>query len=105
MAYNGFAALPVGESINPRFPQGATYYDPGQTAFVLFKTSEARTRPTRVYTSYGHLGIKVGDEIELYHDQTGAQLGRYRVAGIHDFGSGEMAGQVPDMKIKHCVAK
>lgn len=105
MAFNGFAALPVGESINPRYPQSGTYYDEGQTAYVLFKTSEARTRPTRVYTSYGDLGLKIGSVIDLYHDQTGAQLGTYRVSGIHHFGSGEMAGEVPDIRIKHCVAK
>lgn len=103
--WNAAAALPTGESINPLHPQGATYYDPGQTAYVLFKRNEARTRPTRVFTTFGSLGWKLGTVAHLQHDQTGAYLGEYEVVGVHDFASGEMAGNVPDLRIKHCVAK
>lgn len=104
--YDAVAALPTGESINPLYPQGATYYDPGQTAYVLFKRNEARTRPTRVFTSFGNFPEwRLGTVVHMQHDQTGAYLGEYEIVGIHHFGSGEMAGDVPDIKIKHCVAK
>lgn len=110
MAYgtrgNPVSALPTGESMNPLKPQGATYYDPGQTAYVMFKVSEARTRPTRVFTSFGNFpDWKIGTLVHFMHDQTGAYLGEYRVSGIHHFATGEMAGDVPDIKIKHSVAK
>lgn len=104
MAFNGTAVLPVGESINPRRPQTATYFDLDQTAYVMFKLNDARTRPTRVLTSFGAMW-KLDEVVELFHDQTGAQLGTYKVVGIHDFRSGEMAGNVPDSKIKHAVLK
>ncbi len=106
MSYFGASVLPTGESINPRYPQMATYYDVDQVAYVMFKTLDERTRPTRVLTSFGALdGWTLGTEHDLFHDQTGAQLGRYRVVGVHHFGSGEKAGDVPDRKIKHSVFK
>lgn len=104
--YDAVAALPTGETMNPLKPQGATYYDAGQTAYVLFKVNESRTRPTRVFTSFGNFpDWKIGTLVHLQHDQTNAYLGEYRVSGIHHFATGEMAGDVPDLKIKHCVAK
>ena len=103
---NTVAALPTGESMNPANPQGATYYDIGQTAYVLWKVNDNRTRPTRVFTSFGTIDEwKLETRIHLHHDQTGARLGEYRIVGIHHFASGEKVGLVPDLKIKHCVAK
>ena len=100
------SVLPTGESMNPRFPREASYFDEAQTAYVLFKLSDNRTRPTRVVTSFGPLqGWTLGSEHELYHDQTNAYLGRYKVVGVHHFASNEHAGDVPDIKIKHCVVK
>lgn len=100
------AALPTGESMNPTAPQSATYFDPGQTAYILFKVNEARTRPTRIFTSFGHTPEwKIGTILHLHHDQTGAYLGEYRISGIVDYGTMETAGEVPNLKIKHCVAK
>jgi hypothetical protein len=101
------AALPVGASINPRRLAQSDLWDAGWVAYVLFKTSEARTRPTRVYTSHGSLGWKLGDTVSLWHDQTGVQLGIYKVTGITyaDPANGLTVGDVPDIKIKHCVAK
>lgn len=106
MAYSGTAVLPVGTTLNPRYPQGSTYYDPSLVVYVMFKTSDTRTRPTRVLTSSGPLvGWTLGSEHDLYHDQTGAQMGRYKVVGVKDFKSGEQAGDIPDFKIKHAVFK
>lgn len=104
--WNAVAALPTGESMNPRNPQSAVYFDTKQTAYILYKVNEARTRPTRVFTSIGLIeGWKIGTQVHLKHDQTFAYLGEYKVVGIYDFASGESVGDVPDYKIKHCVAK
>jgi hypothetical protein len=104
--HNAVAALPTGVSMNPLFPELSEYYAPDLIAYVLYKEDEARTRPTRVFTSAGPIeGWKIGTLVHLDHDQTGAYMGYYKITGIHDFKSGERAGIVPDFKIKHCVAK
>ncbi len=107
MAYYGTAVLPVGESLNPFNPDTTyTYFDLNQTVYVMWKLDEARTRPTRVLTSFGPLkGWEIDSVHDLHHDQTGAQMGSYKVVGVHHFRSGEMAGNVPDIKIKHAVFK
>lgn len=98
--------LPTGVTMNPRDPRTAAFYDQKQTAYVLNKTSEHRTRPTRVMTSHGPLaGMKLNSSLRLFHDQTGEELGEYEVVGIHDFWSGETVGNVLDFKLKHCVVK
>jgi hypothetical protein len=103
---NSVAALPTGETMNPLIPSGARYFDQRQMAYVLFKVNEARTRPTRIFTSFGRIdGWKIGTHIHLEHEQTQRYLGEYEIVGVHDFMSGEMAGDVPDIKLKHCVAK
>ena len=104
--WNAVAALPTGESINPASPLSAPYYDPSLTAYVLFKVSDVRTRPTRVFTSAGVIkGWKIGTHVHMQHDQTLAYMGEYEVVGIYDFASGEKVGSIPDFKIRHCVAK
>lgn len=101
-----FYALRTGTTMNPLRPQAAKFYDKGQTAYVLFKTSEARTRPTRVYTSFhAFKDVRIGTIVNLTDDQTGANLGAYKVSGIHDFASGEMAGDVINLNLPHSVAK
>ena len=52
MAFNGTAALPTGTTINPATFDGE-YAEEGQTAFVLWKLYDSRTRPTRVLTGWG----------------------------------------------------
>lgn len=101
------AALPVGESINPANPDRSHYaFGQGQIAYVLWKVNENRTRPTRVLTSYGGIpGWTLGTEIHLHHDQTGAYMGKYRIAGVVDFDTMETAGDVPNIKIKWQVCK
>jgi len=107
MATSMYVLTSHGETMNPAYPQGATYFDDGQTAYVLFKLNDNRTRPTRVMTSFGPIaGVKLSSELDLYDDQSGKWLGRYRVDGIHHFATGELAGVVPDRNdIKHCVVK
>lgn len=97
----------TGERMNPLYPQAARFYDRSQTAYVLFKLSDNRTRPTRILTSIGPLAdVKIGTTLELIHDQDGKRLGEYQVVGIHDFGSDEQIGDVPDLNnILHCVVK
>lgn len=104
--WNAVSVLPTGTSINPHDPVGATYFDKGLTAYVLFKLNDSRTRPTRVLTSHGPVKEwKLDTEIHLEHDQTNQYMGHYKIVGIHHFESGEMAGQVPTIKIKHGVLK
>jgi hypothetical protein len=105
MAYRGTAVLPTATSVNPRYPVNS-YIAGDETLYVMWKTSDTRTRPTRVLASSGPLpGWKIDSEHDLYHDQTGAQMGRYRVVGVKDLKSGEQAGNVPDFSIKHAVFK
>lgn len=105
--FDAIAILPTGESINPANPDKAHWlYSDDLTALVLFKTSEARTRPTRVATTFGGPGdYRIGQKLHFQHDQTGAYFGEYEIVGIHHFASGETAGDVPDRKIKHSVFK
>jgi hypothetical protein len=104
--YNGIAVLPTGETLNPAAPQGAVYYDPTLVAYILWKREDNRSRPTRVLTSSGLIaGWKLETVLELYHDQTGAQLGSYRIVGIVDFTTGEWAGNRIDFALKHSVLK
>lgn len=108
MAYRGIAVLPTGSTLNPAFPNTADYYSDDLIAFVLWKLEDNRSRPTRVLTGAGPgngYGWKLDTVLELYHDQTGAQLGTYRVVGIHDFASGEKVGNVIDFALKHSVLK
>jgi hypothetical protein len=112
--YEGTAALPTGESINPANPEGATYYDNQLVAFILQRVDEPRNRPTRVMTGYVSEGDQLhgygekwdlGKEVQLRHDQTFAQLGMYRIVGIINFRNGKREGLIPNRKIKQCVFK
>lgn len=106
MAYSGTAVLPTDSTMNPRQPSSSPYCADGLVAYVLWKVSEHRVRPTRVITSAGPMaGWRIDSEHELYHDQTGAQMGRYKVVGVTDLETGDEAGYVPDFLIKHSVVK
>src|SRR5688500_10650162 len=103
---NAVAVLPTGEHLNPKVPNGATYYDPTTVVYVLFKLNDKRTRPTRVVTSAGGIrGWKLGTILHLEHDQTQAYLGEYMIVGVKDFGNDEAAADIPDRAIKHSVLK
>lgn len=91
---------PTGFSVNPRSPD----FPPTGTLYVMYKLSERRTRATRVLSrNEPVLGWTIGQVIALSQDATGASLGEYKIVGVHDVGSGEMAGDLPDISIKHAV--
>lgn len=107
-------ARPTGESIAPSTLDQSQYWDITWVAYVLFKSSEERTRPTRVLTSHGPLhtyatgkplALKIGDIISLKNDEDSRWLGDYTIVGIHREDNGASIGDVPSTKIKHCVVK
>lgn len=65
------ALLPTGEKMNPAHPQDAAYFDENQVAYVMRRLDQPRTRPTRVFTSYGSVGWELGSQHQIHHDQTG----------------------------------
>lgn len=99
--------LPTGSKINPSNPKGAEYYDEGQVAFIMRRLDKPRTRPTRVFTSFGGLGEEwaIGTKHSCRHDQTNAFLGDYEVVGTVVFKTGEKQGDVPNLKMSHAVFK
>jgi len=100
--------LPTGEQLNPSNPEGAVYYSPDQSVFVLRRLDVQRTRPSRVVTGYGRAdsyGVSVGDRVSVFHDQTGAFLGDYELVGTRDFSTGQSVGEVPNRLIPHSVFK
>jgi hypothetical protein len=101
-------ALPTGQSLNAASPDPSkhVYYDPSAVVYVLYKLNERRTRATRVLTSFHPQdGWRIGTVLGLYHDDTRAYLGEYKIVGVKDFRNGEQAGDVPDISIKHAVMK
>jgi len=74
--------------INPTKLSQHDYHDAQWVAYVLWKESESRQRPTRVVTSHGGLGLKLMDKVTLYHNDTGLMLGEYRVVGIAEVDGG-----------------
>ena len=102
--------LPTGTKINPAAPQTAEYYDEGQVAFVMRRLDEDRSRPTRCFTSFGgsvgeDSGWQIGSKHSCYHDQSGKFLGDYETVGTVVFKTMEKQGDVPSVKMSHCVFK
>jgi hypothetical protein len=102
--------LPTGSKMNPWHPEDADYYDHEQTAIILFKLNDNRSRPTRLVTGFGHpngppSGWEIGQTWSLRHDQTNARLGDYVVVGWRSFSTSEFEGDVPDIKMSHSVFK
>ncbi len=97
--------LPTGERMNPTRPETATYYDKKQVAFILRPIDGKRA--TRVFTSYGGLGVEwaIGTEHLCRHDQTRAILGEFVVVGVADYRTNTRVGDVPDRKLAHSVFK
>jgi hypothetical protein len=98
---------PTNESLNPCDFSHHTLWDPGWVVYVLWKTSDARSRPTRVITSHGPVpGWKVGEKLYVQHDE-GRYLGDYEIVGITYASSsaGRSVGSIPSLKIKHSVVK
>lgn len=98
--------LPTGKTLNPTQPETATFYNVDQVAYVLQRLDEARTRPTRVVTSYGSTpSYQLGDTWDVSHDQTSRYLGRYEVVGIVAFAGTTRLGEIPDLNLAHAVFK
>ena len=98
--------------VNPARMSGHPDFQDSWVAYVLYKTSEERTRPTRVLISSGPLhhqggaldglALKLGDTIKLRHERSKVVLGIYRVAGISRADTGLALGEVPNRMIRRC---
>lgn len=76
---------------------------PERFAYVLFKLSENRTRPTRImFSKMAVDGWRLGTCFELWASGHGT-LGTYMIVGVLDEQTREDAGQVPDRLIKSCL--
>ena len=105
MAWTGAAILPCESMANPWDTTTIEYFDAQQVGYILQKPE--RTRPTRIVMSAGDLGpgFALDTWHDFYHDQTGAQLGRYQVVGIARYDIGQMVGDVPDRALAYAVFK
>jgi hypothetical protein len=97
--------LPTGEQMNPLHPEGAVYFDRGQSVYVLRRLDVLRSRPSRIVTTYGATDTAVGERVSVFHDQTGAFLGDYEIVGTHNFSTGAVVGEVPNRLIPQSVFK
>lgn len=102
--YRGHALLPTGERLNPRAPSDATYYEEGQTAYVVQRLG---TSAFVVLTSFGDLGPEwaIGTLHDIRHDQTLRLLGTYKVCGVVNFKDRSGEGNVPGRSLPHWVFK
>lgn len=100
--------------VNPSRMRAHPEFDERWVCYVLFKTSEARTRPTRVLVTHGalrHLGgeldglaLKLGDVIKIRDERTRIVLGVYSISAIVRADTGQSIGDVPDRLIRRCEA-
>ena len=98
--------------VNPAQMASHPEYQHDWVAYVLFKTSEERSRPTRVLITRGPLlhsggaldglALKLGDVIRLRHERSRVVLGVYRIAGINRADTGLALGEVPNRMIRRC---
>jgi hypothetical protein len=81
------------------------------TAFLVQRLDEARTYPTRCIHNAGGVedDWRIGNTWNLYHDQSDAHLGHYRVVGIVEYGpTGDVArtaGVTPTRRISMSTFK
>lgn len=95
------ALLPTGSKMNPRHPEGATYYDPGQVAIIVDINGSLKC-----LTSFGDLGSwQIGSRHEIHHDQTMRRLGNGKVVGKVWYPDGAVEGNVPNRALPHWVFK
>lgn len=85
-----------------RMNEANEYYTPNaeQVAYLL-KTPSGRYI---VATSYGSVGLTVGEYTTVIADQSGRNLGRYLVAGIANK-DGSIDGDSSKLKLPHHVFK
>jgi hypothetical protein len=104
-----YPALPTGTKINPATPWDADFYDPDQVHYILRHDTTGKLRD---FTSFGEIYgpldndeiIKVGDHLDMYHDQTDKHFGWFEVIGIR-LENGNVKGQIPGQKMPHWVCK
>ena len=70
---------------------------PDQTICYVLEKPE-RTRPTRLVTAKGSLGLRLGDWIDVYNESYD-HLGRYEVVGISRSDNGQALGKQPSMML------
>lgn len=76
---------------------------PADCAYVLYKTNNERTRPTRImFTDKPEDGWRMGSTVALYKSSTSEHLGEYMIVGVKHGPTGESAGELPDRLIKAC---
>lgn len=99
-------ARPTSTSMNPSAPEGAEYFDHGQTIYIL-NVGTAAAPKLRAWTTFGSLNIDVNARHEVISDQTGRSLAGWRGAEIVGTrcADGEIFGDVPNRKLPHWVAK
>lgn len=96
------AALPANCRMNPTKPETAKFYDKDQIGYVIEQGSPSRRR---LFTSFGSLGWRVGEDKAFHHDQTLRDRGVWRVVGVVNYATGARHGVVPDYALGHWVAK
>jgi hypothetical protein len=99
------AVLPTGKFLNPKHPDTAEYYDPGQTAYIM--VTDGSRRIPRVVTSFGSPDSNwaIGSRHVLKHDQSGMDMGRFEIVGIAVFKRNTTIGNVPNRLLRHYVMK
>lgn len=103
---HAWSLLPTGETMNPARPEGATYYDRDQVAYIVTGVSPDNDGAVRVLTSFGPLnGWTLNTFQTIRHDQSCRDLGRYRVTGIRNYKTGFQAGEIPDRPVRQWVFK
>ena len=84
--------------------QGPRANWPASVAYVLFKLSEKRTRPSRLmFRSQPVDDWKLGTTFWLQKSGSMENLGEYMIVGLMEAQSGEYAGQIPDRLTKACL--
>ena len=98
LGYQNVSVHPMGGRLN--LARHHVAEDEDQSAhvgYVLYKLSDARSRPTRVMTSDRPIAQwRLGSTLRLYDKATGSLLGKYKIVGARDATVDENAGDVPD---------
>ncbi len=95
--------LPTDKKVNPRGVLGNDYYTPGgqQVLYVV----QGPSGGLKAFTSYGEIeGWEVGGTARVIADQTGRDMGLYRILGVVNE-QGLPLGFAPNKQLPHGVFK